>query len=136
MTRARIAPFLRPQRRLIVAAALAMIGATAISLAAPVLAKEAIDHGVRRHDRHVVDLVALAYLVLVVVRPVLERVIVLCSARAGERFLGDLRVAAYAQLHALSVRAACRARPLLAQPGQLPDELARWLGGTSSSGLI
>jgi ATP-binding cassette, subfamily B, bacterial len=101
--RARIAPFLRPQRGLIVAASLAMIGATAISLAAPVLAKEAIDHGVRRHDRHVVDLVALTYLALVVVRPALERVIVLCSARAGERFLGDLRVAAYAKLHALSL---------------------------------
>jgi ATP-binding cassette subfamily B protein len=101
--RARIGPMLRPQRGLIVAAALAMIGATAISLAAPLLTKIAIDHGVRRHDRHVVDLIALAYLALVVVRPALERVIVICSARAGERFLGDLRVAAYAKLHALSL---------------------------------
>ena len=36
-------------------------------------------------------------------RPALERVIVLCSARAGERFLGDLRVAAYEKLQALSM---------------------------------
>ena len=33
----------------------------------------------------------------------LERVIVLCSARAGERFLGDLRVAAYDKLQELSM---------------------------------
>src|SRR5204863_7953354 len=35
--------------------------------------------------------------------PACERVIVLCSARAGERFLGDLRVAAYDKLQALSM---------------------------------
>ena len=50
-----------------------------------------------------VDVVALVYLGLVVVRPVLERAIVLCSARAGERFLGDLRVAAYDKLQELSL---------------------------------
>jgi ATP-binding cassette subfamily B protein len=94
---------LRPQRRLIAAAALAMVGATAVSLAAPLLAKIAIDHGVRRHDRHVVTVVALVYLLLVLVRPALERVIVLCSAYAGERFLGDLRVAAYEKLQELAL---------------------------------
>jgi ATP-binding cassette subfamily B protein len=46
---------------------------------------------------------ALVYVALVLTRPVLERVIVLCSARAGERFLGDLRVAAYEKLQALSM---------------------------------
>ena len=40
---------------------------------------------------------------LVVVRPVAERAIVLCSARAGERFLGDLRIAAYDKLQELSL---------------------------------
>ena len=50
-----------------------------------------------------IDVVALVYLVLVVIRPMLERVIVLCSARAGERFLGDLRVAAYDKLQQLSM---------------------------------
>ena len=48
-------------------------------------------------------MVALVYLVLVLVRPVAERVIVLCSARAGERFLGDLRTAAYDKLQELSM---------------------------------
>ncbi len=47
--------------------------------------------------------VAAVYVVLVIARPILERVIVLCSARAGERFLGDLRVAAYDKLQELSM---------------------------------
>jgi ATP-binding cassette, subfamily B, bacterial len=101
--RRRIDPILRPHRRLIVIAGLAMIGATAVSLAAPLLAKVAIDRGIERHDAHVIDVVALVYLVLVVIRPVLERVIVLASARAGERFMGDLRVAAYEKLQELSM---------------------------------
>ena len=100
---ARVGPILRPQRRLIVVAGLAMVGATAVSLAAPLLAKIAIDRGIGRHDPHVIDVLALVYVGLVVIRPVLERVIVLASARAGERFMGDLRVAAYEKLQELSM---------------------------------
>ncbi len=103
MIRARIGPILRPQRGLIVAAGLAMIGATVVSLAAPLLTKIAIDQGIRKHNVHVIDVVALVYIVLVLIRPLLERVVVLCSARAGERFLGDLRVAAYEKLQQLSM---------------------------------
>lgn len=96
-------PILRPQRRLIVYAALGMIGATVVQLAAPLLAKVAIDRGIARGDTRVIDVVVFAYLVLVLLRPVFERVIVLCSARGGERFLGDLRVAAYDKLQELSL---------------------------------
>ena len=103
MIRQRIGPILRPQRKLIVAAGLAMVGATTVSLAAPLLTKIAIDRGIRGHDVHVIDVVAAVYVLLVLVRPIFERVIVLCSARAGERFLGDLRVAAYEKLQALSM---------------------------------
>ena len=98
-----IGPILRPHRRLIAYAGLAMVGATAVSLAAPLLVKVAIDRGVSRHDPHVIDVAAAVYIVLVLARPALERVIVLCSARGGERFLGDLRVAAYEKLHELSL---------------------------------
>jgi ATP-binding cassette, subfamily B, bacterial len=101
--RERIGPILRPQRRLIVSAGVAMVGATGVSLAAPLLTKIAIDRGIRRHDTHVIDVIALVYIVLVLLRPVLERVVVLCSARAGERFLGDLRVTAYEKLQVLSM---------------------------------
>ena len=103
MIRETIGPILRPHRPLIVYAGLAMIGATVVSLSAPLLVKIAIDRGVDHHDMRAIDLVALVYVVLVLARPVLERVIVLCSARAGERFLGDLRVAAYDKLQALSL---------------------------------
>jgi ATP-binding cassette, subfamily B, bacterial len=101
--RDRIEPILRPHRRLIVIAGAAMIGATGVSLAGPLLVKIAIDRGIDRHDTRVIDVVALVYLVLVLIRPILERVIVLASARAGERFLGDLRVAAYEKLQELSM---------------------------------
>jgi ATP-binding cassette, subfamily B, bacterial len=99
----RIRPILRPHLRLIAYAGLGMVGATAIQLTAPLLTKVAIDKGISRHDPHVIDVVALVYLVLVALRPVCERVIVLGSARAGERFLGDLRVAAFDKLQQLSM---------------------------------
>ena len=103
MSSSPIAPILRPHRRLIAVAGLAMIGATAITLTSPILAKIAIDRGINGHDPHVIDTVALVFLVLVLFRPVLERIIVLASARAGERFLGGLRVAAFDKLQELSM---------------------------------
>jgi ATP-binding cassette subfamily B protein len=98
-----IAPIIRPHLRLVALAGVAMVVATGISLAAPLLVKIAIDHGIRGDHVHTVDVVALVYLSLVIVRPVAERAIVLCSARAGERFLGDLRTAAYDKLQELSL---------------------------------
>ena len=80
-----------------------MVGATAVSLAAPLFVKIAIDRGVANDDVQRDQRVAALYLLLVIARPILERVIVLCSARAGERFLGDLRVAAYDKLQELSM---------------------------------
>jgi ATP-binding cassette subfamily B protein len=80
-----------------------MVGATAVTLTGPLLVKLAIDRGIRRHDTHAIDVIAVSYIGLVVVRPLLERAVVLCSARAGERFLGDLRVAAYEKLQQLSM---------------------------------
>jgi len=98
-----IAPIIRPHLRLVVWAGVAMVVATGISLAAPLLVKIAIDDGIQGRHIHTVDVVALVYLSLVVVRPIAERAIVLCSARAGERFLGDLRTAAYDKLQELSL---------------------------------
>ncbi|HZQ15408.1 MAG TPA: ABC transporter ATP-binding protein [Gaiellaceae bacterium] len=103
MIRETIGPILRPYRRPLLLAGAAMVGATAISLAAPLLVRVAIDQGIRRHRAGVIELVAGVYVALVVLRPVLERAIVLLSARAGERFLGDLRVAAFDKLQSLSL---------------------------------
>jgi ATP-binding cassette subfamily B protein len=98
-----IGPILRPHRRLIVWAGLAMIGGTTVSLAAPLLIKLTIDKGITDHSAHAINVIAIAFIGLVIARPLLERAIVLCSARAGERFLGDLRVAAYDKLVQLSM---------------------------------
>lgn len=103
MIASRVWPILRPQWKLIAGAGAAMVGATIVTIAGPALVKIVIDHGIRNHDTHVVNVVALVYLALVLARPLLERAIVLCSARAGERFLGDLRVAAFDQLQRLSM---------------------------------
>jgi ATP-binding cassette subfamily B protein len=103
MIREQIGPILSPHRRPIVVAALAMVGATAISLAAPLLTKYAIDQGISKGDATAINVAAGVFLVLVLVRPVFERIVVLGSARAGERFLGDLRVAAFDKLQQLSM---------------------------------
>jgi ATP-binding cassette subfamily B protein len=101
--RRRVGGILRPYRRQIAFAALGIVGVTGVTIAAPLLLRYAIDSGVRKHDLGPVNTAALVYLGLALVRPLLERLIVLSSARAGERFLGDLRVAAYDHLHDLSM---------------------------------
>jgi ATP-binding cassette subfamily B protein len=95
--------FLRPHRRLIALAALGIVGSTAIQIAGPALIKYAIDDGISKGDEGPIRTAALIYLGLVVLRPLCERLVVVCSARAGERFLGSLRIAAYQHLQRLSV---------------------------------
>jgi len=95
--------FLRPHRRLIALAALGIVGSTLIQIAGPALIKYAVDNGISKGDEGPIRTAALIYLGLVVLRPLCERLVVVCSARAGERFLGALRVAAYGHLQRLSV---------------------------------
>ncbi|HST26230.1 MAG TPA: ABC transporter ATP-binding protein, partial [Gaiellaceae bacterium] len=103
VVRRRTLALLRPYRRQIAIAAAGIAGATAITITGPVLVQYAIDHGITKHRTSVVNEVALIYVGLVVLRPLLERAIVLAAARAGERFLGDLRVAAFEKLQKLSL---------------------------------
>ena len=100
---ARTWEFLRPHRRLIAFASVGIVGSTLVTIAGPALLKYAIDSGIRRHDERPITIAALIYVGLVLVRPLLERLVVVCSARAGERFLGSLRVAAYEHLQRLSM---------------------------------
>jgi ATP-binding cassette subfamily B protein len=101
--RRRTIALLRPYRGQITIAAAGIIGATLITIAGPFLVRYAIDNGIRKDDTGYVNRIALVYLGLVVFRPLLERAIVLAAARAGERFLGDLRVAAFEKLQRLSL---------------------------------
>jgi len=103
VVRRRTAALLRPYRRQVAIAAAGIVGATLITIAGPLLVRYAIDDGIRKGDAGAVDRIALLYLGLVVLRPLLERAIVLAAARAGERFLGDLRVAAFEKLQRLSL---------------------------------
>jgi len=101
--RQRVGALLRPYRRLVLLAGLGIVGSTAVTVAAPLLLRYAINDGVQKHDLGPVNRAALAYLGFALVRPLIERLVVLTSARAGERFLGDLRVAAFDRLQALSM---------------------------------
>jgi ATP-binding cassette subfamily B protein len=103
VVRRRTIALLRPYRGQIAIAAAGISGATLITIAGPFLVRYAIDDGIRKGDAGYVDRIAFVYLGFVVLRPLLERAIVLAAARAGERFLGDLRVAAFEKLQRLSL---------------------------------
>ena len=74
--------FMRPYRGLIALAALGIVGSTLITVAGPALLKYAIDEGIEGGDEGAIRRAALAYLGLVLVRPLFERLVVVCSARA------------------------------------------------------
>jgi ATP-binding cassette subfamily B protein len=101
--RRRTFELLRPHRRLIALAAVGIVGSTLITVAVPLLVRYAIDHGIEDRDEGALTRVALVFLGLIALRPVLERIVVVTTARAGERFLGALRVAAFRQLQRLSM---------------------------------
>ncbi len=103
VVRRRTMALLRPYRKEILIAAAGIVGATLITIAGPFLVRYAIDDGISKGDTGVVDRIAFVYIGLVVMRPLIERAIVLSAARAGERFLGDLRVAAFEKLQRLSL---------------------------------
>jgi len=81
----------------------AVLLATAATIAGPLLIGYAIDNGLKGRDEDALEQVAIAFLVLAFVKPLLQRVIVLYTARAGEAFLADLRTATYDRLQQLSL---------------------------------
>jgi ATP-binding cassette, subfamily B, bacterial len=101
--RRRTAELLRPYRRLILLAGAGIVGSTLVTVAVPLLVRYVVDHGIAERDEGAVTRVALVFLGLIILRPVFERMVVIGSARAGERFLGALRVAAFEHLQRLSM---------------------------------
>jgi ATP-binding cassette, subfamily B, bacterial len=97
-------PLVRRRLALIAAVTVAVLLSTAATIAGPALIKYAIDDGLRARDEGALETAALAFLALALVRPFLQRFVVLFTARAGEAFLADLRVATYDRLQALSLR--------------------------------
>jgi len=96
-------PLVRRRLPLIAAVGVATLLSTAATIAGPALIKYAIDNGLRDRDESALEQVALAFLALALVKPLLQRFVVLFTARAGESFLADLRTATYDRLQELSL---------------------------------
>jgi ATP-binding cassette, subfamily B, bacterial len=96
-------PLLRRQALLIGAAAFAVLLSTAVQIAGPALIRYAIDNGLTKGESEPLEQASLAYLALALAKPVLQRFVTLWSARAGERFLADLRTRTYERLQELSL---------------------------------
>jgi ATP-binding cassette, subfamily B, bacterial len=91
----------RDVQNLYLLAAGAVVLSTLLTLAAPALVRYAVDHGIVAHDRHPVDVAALAILGLALAKPFVVRAQTLLAATASERFLTSLRKQAFAKLQAL-----------------------------------
>jgi len=92
---------LRPVRKLYLGAGAAVILSTLITLAGPALVRYAVDAGIRKHNTHPLNVAGLIFLGLALSKPFVVRAQILFAARAGERFLDSLRIAAFDKLQAL-----------------------------------
>ena len=92
---------LRPVRKLYLGAGAAVMLSTLITLAGPALVRYAVDAGIRKHNTHPLNVAGLIFLGLALSKPFVVRAQTLFAARAGERFLDSLRVAAFDKLQAL-----------------------------------
>jgi ATP-binding cassette, subfamily B, bacterial len=92
---------LRPVRKLYLAAGAAVMLSTLITLAGPALVRYAVDAGIRKDDTHPLNVAGLIFLGLALTKPFVVRAQIVFAARAGERFLDSLRVAAFDKLQAL-----------------------------------
>ena len=91
----------RPFRARYAVAGAAEIVSTLITLAGPLLVGYAVDAGIKKDDLHPLNVAALTFLCLAILKPFVVRTQTLFAARAGEGFLDALRVAAFDKLQAL-----------------------------------
>jgi ATP-binding cassette, subfamily B, bacterial len=91
----------RPVRLRYVGAGAAVIASTLITLAGPALVRYAVDAGIAKGDDGPLDVAALAFLGLALVKPFVVRAQILLAASAGEEFLAALRTAAFDKLQEL-----------------------------------
>jgi ATP-binding cassette, subfamily B, bacterial len=92
---------LAPVRGRYAVAGAAVIVSTLITLSGPLLVGYAVDAGIKKGDLHPLNVAALIFLGLAILKPFAVRVQTLFAARAGERFLDALRVASFDKLQAL-----------------------------------
>ena len=101
--RAWLWPLVRPHRRLVALASVAVLVQTGAALAMPFLVKVAIDQGVVPRDLEVINRVAVAYLVLAGVQFLAGRSEIETVARAGQRVLFTVRTKLFRHLQTLSL---------------------------------
>jgi len=101
--RAWLWPLVRPHRRMVALASLAVLAQTATGLAMPYLVKVAIDQGVLPRRLEVLDRVALLYVGLAGVQFLAGRVEVLTVAAVGQRVLYAVRNKLFGHVQALSL---------------------------------
>jgi ATP-binding cassette subfamily B protein len=101
--RAWLWPLVRPHRRLVALASVAVLVQTGAALAMPYLVKVAIDEGVVPKDLAVINRVALLYLALAGVQFLAGRFEIEAVARAGQRVLYTVRTRLFRHLQTLSL---------------------------------
>jgi len=99
----RLLGFLRPYRLEVAFAGAVVVADALVTLVYPWLTKEAIDHGIRRHDLHFLDRVAVEYLALLAIGFGLGYLQNQIMQRVGQRVMLDLRTALFRKLQALPV---------------------------------
>ncbi len=99
----RLLAYLRPYRWDVAFAGAVVIGDAFITLVYPWLTKEAIDHGIRRHDLRFLDHVAVVYLALLAAGFGLGYLQNQIMQRVGQHVMLDLRTALFRKLQRLPV---------------------------------
>jgi ATP-binding cassette subfamily B protein len=94
-------PLLRPVRARYLGAGAAVTASTLITLSGPALVRYAVDAGIRKHDTHPLNVAALIFLGLALLKPFVVRAQIRLAATAGEGFPHALRIAAFDKLQAL-----------------------------------
>jgi ABC-type multidrug transport system fused ATPase/permease subunit len=94
---------LAPYRARSAAMLLALLLGTAASLAPPLLAKEAIDRGIGRHDAGTLVLVVIAFLASALLVWLMTYVQTYLVGWVGQRALADLRIRIFAHLQSLPI---------------------------------
>jgi ATP-binding cassette subfamily B protein len=98
-----LAELLAPYRWRVAAMVVALVIATAASLAPAPLAKLAIDNGIQKHDAGTLDLVVGAFLVSAILYALASAAQTYLVGWVGQRALQDLRVRLFAHLQRLSI---------------------------------
>lgn len=99
----RMAGYLKPYRLQVALAVVVTLAEAAIQLTFPFLTKEAIDLGIRHRDHHLLDRIAVVYLVALAVAFGLGYLQSQLMQRVGQNIMRDLRTALFSHLQRLPV---------------------------------